>query len=83
MSVPAGRSLEAVLADALSQPAGLRLLVGTFAAPPADTRYANVTIGGAVVKIPRLKGAVVGAAGTVAYVLADGTRMIVLGTVGT
>lgn len=82
MSIPVTRTLEHVLAEALSQPGGLRLVVGTFGAASADARYANVVVGGATLKVPRLKGGTIGAAGTVAYLLADQTRLLVLGTVG-
>jgi len=78
---PASRTLDAVLRGALDQPGGLRVLVGTYAASqPSDRRYANVTLGGTTVTVPNFNGTAPGASGTVCYVLADDTRMWVLGT---
>jgi len=79
---PASRTLDAVLRGAMSQPGGLRVLVGAYASStPADRRYVNVVLGGATVTVPNLNGVAQGTAGTVCYVLADDTRMWALGTV--
>lgn len=78
---PASRSLDAVLRGALGGPGGLRVIVGTYAATqPADNRYANVVLGAATVTVPNLNGVPPGATGRVCYVLADDSRMWVLGT---
>jgi Collagen triple helix repeat (20 copies) len=82
MSTPATRSLEGVLRTALTPGNRLRVLVGTYASPPAaDARYAHVTINDQSLTIPNLNGATAGAAGDPAYVLADDTRMWVLGAI--
>ena len=77
---PATRSLDAVLRAALSGPGGLRILTGAYAAAqPPDRRYGNVVINGATVTAPNLNGVPQGAAGAVCYVLADDSRMWILG----
>lgn len=77
---PATRTLDAVLRTALDRSGGLRVLVGAYAASqPTDHRKVNVVIGGATVAVPNLNGTAPGAAGSVCYVLADDTRMWVLG----
>ena len=81
MTVPASRTLEAVLRQGLAPGNELRIIVATYADPSPDPRYANVEINGQVVTIPNLNGAPAQDAGTVAYVLADNTRLWVLGTV--
>lgn len=83
MSVPATRTLEAVLGEALSGPAGLRLVVGTLVSV-VDLRYVNVSINGATIKVPMIKGSIGGTlpAGSPIYLLADERRMLAIGTVG-
>jgi hypothetical protein len=79
--IPATRSLPAVLRAALDQATPLRVLVGTYAAAqPSDLRYANVTINGQILKVPNLN-AIPPAPGAVVYLLADDTRLWVLGTI--
>lgn len=87
MSTPATRTLESVLRDALAPGNPLRIIVGTYTDPPAsdapasDARYAHVTVNGQALTIPNLNGVPQGTAGTPVYVLADTTRMWVLGAV--
>jgi Collagen triple helix repeat (20 copies) len=82
VTVPASRTLESVLRDALRPGNPLRLVVGTYADPPSsDPRYANVEIAGQAVTIPNLNGMPAPATGSPAYVLADNSRMWVIGTV--
>jgi hypothetical protein len=83
MTVPATRSLQAVLRTALNGEQGaLRMIVAEYAAPPhPDLRYVNVLINGQAVTVPNLNAAPPGPAGAVAYLLADNTRMWCLGTV--
>ena len=81
-TVPATRTLESVLRDALRPGNPLRVIVGTYATPASsDPRYANVEINGQALTIPNLNATPAHAAGSPAYVLADNTRMWVLGTV--
>jgi hypothetical protein len=82
VTVPATRSLPAVLRALTAVPAGtVTLLVGTYAAAGTDKRYANVTLDGETLQVPRLQGAANGIPGQPAYVLAAGDRMLALGTV--
>ena len=82
MSTPATRTLETVLRTALAPGNPLRVLVGTYDdTPPADGRYANVILNGEALTIPNLNGAPAGEPGSPVYVLADNTRMWVLGDV--
>lgn len=82
MSTPASRSLQQVLRGALDVRGRLRVLVGEYAATqPADNRYANVVVNGVQLTVPNLNGVPAGAAGSVVYLLADDTRLWVLGTV--
>jgi hypothetical protein len=84
MTVPASRTLESVLRDALASGNPLRIIVGVYESPAStDPRYANIAINGQPVTIPNLNGITAPAAGSPAYVLADNTRMWVLGTVTT
>lgn len=80
MSTPATRSLAAVLRGLTDTETPCRLLVGTYAAPGADPTYANVTIAGTTLQIPKLAGTA-GQEGQPAYILASPGRMLVLGTV--
>jgi hypothetical protein len=82
VKTPATRSLEAVLRTALDTRGQLRVVAAEYADPPAaDARYARVIIHGQTLTLPNLNGAPPPAAGSVAYVLADDSRMWVLGTV--
>ena len=81
MTVPQSRTLEAVLRHGLAPSNELRIIVGTYADPSDDPRYANIEINGTVLTIPNLNGTTPQAQGTPAYVLADNTRMWLLGTV--
>ena len=82
MTVPVTRTLESVLRDALRPGNPLRVVVGVYSTlESTDPRYANVEINGQVLTLPNLNGTPASAAGSPAYVLADNTRMWVLGTV--
>lgn len=82
MTVPASRTLASVLRAQLATGPALRIIVGTYTDPPsADTKYAHVTINGQAFTIPNLNAAPAQPAGTPAYLLADNTRVWVLGTV--
>ena len=82
MTVPASRSLEAVLRQALAPGNPLRIIVGTYTTPAStDPRYVTVEISGEPFSVPNLNGTPAPAAGSPAYVLADNTRMWTLGTV--
>jgi hypothetical protein len=77
---PVTRSLEAVLRTALTPGGTLRIVAATYAATtPADRRYADVVINGQTVRAPNLNGVPQGVSGTVCYLLADDSRMWVLG----
>ena len=83
--VPATRTLARVLRAQLA-PQGdpLQLFKGTGATPPAGTdanAYANVTLGGQTIKVPKLRGAPQPAVGAVAYVLAGTDFLLYIGTV--
>jgi hypothetical protein len=83
-AVPVTRTLGAVLRRALEPGNPLRMVIGTYADPPsADPRYANVELAGEVYLVPQLNALPAPAAGSPAYILADNTRMWVLGTVTT
>jgi hypothetical protein len=82
VTVPASRTLANVLRAQLATGNALRILVGTYADPPSsDPRYANIEISGEPVLVPNLNGLPARPAGTPAYLLADNTRIWVLGTV--
>ena len=82
MTVPATRTLENVLREALRTGNPLRLTIGEYVDPPStDPRYANVEISGQPVTIPNLNGMPAPESGSPAYVLADNSRMWVIGTV--
>ena len=82
MSTPATRSLEAVLRSALDTRGELRVIAAEYSAtPPPDHRYASVIVNGATITVPNLNGMPPPAAGSVAYLLADDTRLWCLGTV--
>jgi len=82
VSTPATRTLEAVLRTGLAPGNPLRILVGIYDDTPADDgRYVNVVIAGESLTVPNLNGVPAGAAGDPVFVLADNTRMWVLGTV--
>lgn len=82
MTVPATRSLEAVLRTAVAPRNTLRVIAAEYAGtPPADNRHANVIINGQTLTLPNLNGVPAGTIGDVCYVLADDTRMWVLGSV--
>jgi len=79
VSTPATRSLAAVLRDQLGSSDGLRLLVGEYQAPGADTRYSNVLVNGQTVSVPKPPAETAGAA---AYMIAGRGRLIILGAGG-
>jgi hypothetical protein len=82
MTVPATRSLPAVLRRALEPGNPLRVTVGTYTTPAStDPRYATINLAGATYTLPQLNGIAAQPDGTPAYILADNTRMWVLGTV--
>ena len=81
MSVPTTRTLGSVLRRALDTGSPLRILLGEYAGPSDDPRYANVELSGTVYRVPQLNGMDPQPAGAPAYVLSDGSRMWVLGTV--
>lgn len=85
-ALPATRQLVGVLRDQLATRGDpLQLLVGVGAEPPPDATtanaYANVTIGGRTIQIPKLKDAAQPAVGGPAYVLAGRDFLLYLGTV--
>ena len=80
MTVPATRSLTAVLRDALNNTPAVRLVVGQFAAPDPSAAYCNVTIQGQTLRIPKLFG-VTATQGKPAYLLATKDQLICIGTV--
>jgi hypothetical protein len=83
MTVPATRTLAAVLRRALDTDTGLRMIVGTYGTPSTDRRYATVELAGGTYTIPQLNGMAAPPAGAPAYLLADNTRMWAVGTVTT
>ena len=81
MTVPATRSLAAVLRRQLSGTDTVRLLVATGAAGAVGNAYVNVDIEGTVVKVPRLRQATAPAVGAPAYLLAGRDFLLYIGTV--
>ena len=81
------RALEKVLRDSFrTRAAAVVLLVGTVGTPIAGAEgnaYVNVELEGVELRVPRLAGAVVPAAGAPAYVLASRSFMLYVGTVQT
>jgi hypothetical protein len=83
LAVPATRALADVLRDSLA-PQGnpVTLVIGIGASPPPDANaYANVTVGGTTIKVPKLKGAAQPAVGAPAYLLASSDFLLYIGTV--
>lgn len=80
MSIPATRSLPAVLRRALAATDNVRLLVGEYDDPPADPRYATVIINGETLEVPKPTGQTPGQA---AYLLAAPGRLLALQAAGT
>jgi hypothetical protein len=81
--LPATRTLAAVLRQQLA-PQGdpVALLIGIGAAPPTNANaYANVTIGGQTLTIPKLRDARQPAVGGPAYVLAGHDFLLYIGPV--
>jgi hypothetical protein len=79
---PATRRLEIVLRNALAPADSLRVLVATYdSTPSADPRYANIVLDGQALTVPNLNAVPAGAPGAPVYVLAENSRMWVLGAV--
>lgn len=79
-AIPATRTLTAVLRDALDTESPVRLLPGVFAGASGSTAYANVTVNGTTVRVPKLSG-VTDTPGRVAYLLATKDFLLCIGGV--
>jgi hypothetical protein len=83
--IPATRSLARVLRSQLA-PGGdtLKLYVGTGASPVSTSNaYANITLGGVTLSVPKLRQATQPAAGGPAFIVAGHDFMLYIGTVTT
>ena len=80
MSVPAARSLTAVLRRALDVAPPVRLIVGAFGAADPSGAYCNVVLNGSTLRVPMLKG-VTDTPGKAAYLLATEDFLLCIGTV--
>jgi hypothetical protein len=83
MSVPATRSLTAVLRDGLNNPPALRMVTAEFdtTIDPSNA-YCNVIIRGETVRVPKLRN-VTAVAGAVAYLLVTKDFILCVGSVST
>jgi hypothetical protein len=83
--IPATRSLARVLRSQLNAGGDhVQLLIGTGASPQSTSNaYANITLGGATLTVPKIRQAGQPAVGGPAFVLATRDFMLYIGTVTT
>jgi hypothetical protein len=86
VSVPASRTLPAVLRQSLRSGDAVELVLatgGAVLAPPEGNAYVNVVLGGQTIKVPKLWQATSPAVGGPAYLLVTRNFILYLGTVKT
>jgi hypothetical protein len=79
-TIPASRTLAAVLRSALDQQDSVRLLLGTFGPADASAAYCNVVLQGTPLRVPMLRG-VTDTQGAAAYLLATKDFILCIGSV--